>query len=117
MDRAGDRFFARTAVVAAPFGVWALHFFYSYAAVPVGCRAGWATRDLFGASLLRWALAGGSVLALVAVAALAWQAWRALRAEPLVFSVRVQALAALLGALAVVWTSVPAFVASGCPAG
>lgn len=117
MRHGAHRFWSRSAVVAAPLGVWAVHFFGSYVAVAVGCRDGWETRQALGVSLLRWCLLGGSALALVAVVVLGWRAWHEFRRMPRGFSARVRALVALLGGLAVAWGSVPAFVVSACPAG
>jgi len=93
----GERLVAAARQGLLPLVIWALHFFFAYAAVAVACDAGFAH---VGALLL-----GATALAVVVLAALAFSAWRALRQDGLLAGVRLGA--AVLALVGVSWAALP----------
>ena len=91
----------------APLLVWAAHFVFSYVFVAVSCAAG----PVRTAALLM-----ASVIAIVATAVLLWRSVQRLRRRHGPQRLRDVATAgsAVLALLAIVWTSVPMLLISGC---
>lgn len=89
--------------------VWASSFVVLYAALTLGCEAGWHARRLGGVNLLSGALAMAWFAHLLALAALWW--WFGRWAEPLRRLARVLTVVA---AAATVWTGWPLLALPPC---
>jgi hypothetical protein len=114
--------------MAAPMTVWALHFAVIYSLVGLACERGWTLHVVAGLNMLVWQLA---VLCVVTLAVLAWLALRAVSASKLDaavtspagqdvavkrrrFVARVTLSLCLLAAVAVLFTTIPAFLVPTC---
>ncbi len=100
---------------SAPLWLWAAHFAFCYAAVAVGCHAGWHETMRAGVSALGWMLGTASVLALVLAAlSLGLACRRAATAHDGGFASRVHALSACLAMTGIAWTSIPLLALPAC---
>jgi hypothetical protein len=114
--------------MAAPMTAWALHFIAIYSLVGLACERGWTLHAIAGMNILVWQLA---LLCVVTLALLAWLALRAVRASKLDaagtsparqdvavkrrrFVARVTLALCLLAAVAVLFTTIPAFLVPTC---
>ena len=114
--------------MAAPMTVWTLHFVAIYSLVGLACERGWTLHVVAGLNMLVWQLA---VLCAITLAVLAWLALRAARASKLDaaatspvgqdgvvkrrrFVARVTLALCLLAAVAVLFTTIPAFLVPTC---
>jgi hypothetical protein len=114
--------------MAAPMGVWALHFVFVYSLVGLACAEGWPAIRMGGVRLLTWTMLGSTVLALALIGGLGLRAWRARQcvsangenATPARvldrhrFMTLVSSVLALVAFIAVVFTSTPMFMLSTC---
>lgn len=88
--------------------VWTLHFVLVYALVSIGCAAGWQNTPAAGIDLLRFLLAGVSIIAVLALLWLLKRCW----SDPLRhggetrFVPLASAGLALLSLIAVLWATV-----------
>ncbi|MCW7538610.1 hypothetical protein OOT46_12230 [Aquabacterium sp. A7-Y] len=93
---------------ALPLGVWAAHFFISYAAVAVACDARWGgATGWLGHTLLQWSLLAGWGLALAVLAVLLRRAWGGVRTEDTRLLPGVRLGAAVLAGVGTLWTGMP----------
>lgn len=114
--------------MAAPMTVWALHFVVIYSLVGLACERGWTLHVVAGLNILVWQL---GLLCVIALALLAWLARRAARdvrhaaaersmpgpdvaAKRRRFVARVTLALCLLAAVAVLFTTIPAFLVPTC---
>lgn len=114
--------------MAAPMTVWALHFVVIYSLVGLACERGWTLHVVAGLNILVWQLA---LLCVMTLALLAWLAMRATRsskrevtalsssgqdvtAKRRRFVARVTLALCLLAAVAVLFTTIPAFLVPTC---
>lgn len=124
---------SRLVGMAAPMGVWAVHFVVVYGLTGLACADAWAARHWLGVRGFAWALLLATALALAAIAALGRRARRArqrfaamLDADDAVdaatrrererecFAARVAVKLAVLAAVAVAFTAVPVLVLPDC---
>ncbi len=111
--------------MAMPMIVWAVHFAVIYSLVGLACERGWTLHRMAGLNMLVWQLV---VVGVVALALLTWLAMRAIRAarrsdeaidgQPVNrrhrFVSRVSLALCLLAAVAVLFTTIPAFLLPSC---
>lgn len=121
---------ARLVGMAAPFGVWALHFVLVYSLAGLACAEAWAAREWLGVRVFVWAMLLWTAVALAVIGWLGRRARDARRRldreletadasvrpelERQCFSARVAVLLAALAAVAVAFTAVPMFVLPHC---
>lgn len=116
MGMTGDRFLGRAGLMSGGLLVWAVHFGFVYGYVALICARGLEERTAFGVEIALLGVALGTVAALALAAVMVLVGWRGLRAEgPAARFVAVTAMATgLLGALAIVWNALPAFLVPVC---
>ena len=112
-------FFGGSARASAPLWLWAAHFAFCYAAVAIGCDAGWQQVRWAGLSALQWALASASAVAIAAAALLLLAACRAARHRDRDrghggLAARVGMLVAVLSLVGIVWTTAPLLWLPAC---
>lgn len=124
---------SRLVGMAAPMGVWAVHFIVVYGLTGLACADAWAARHWLGVRLFAWALLLATALALGLIAALGWRARRARQRFASMldaadaadakacrelarqcFAARVTVKLAVLAAVAVAFTAVPVLVLPDC---
>lgn len=121
---------SRLVVMAAPLGVWALHFVLVYSLTGLACVEAGVTRYWLGVPAPRGALLLWTATALLMVGGmgvLAWREHRRLSAqlstaddsaraalERKCFSARVAVLLATVAAVAIAFTIIPVFVLPDC---
>lgn len=102
--------------IAAPMGVWALHFVAVYSVQGLTCAEGWSARAGF------WAMLGLTLPALAAILWLGLRAWRLSRAaiandaaaRRTRFAAQATGLCAVLAAVAVLFTLAPVLLLPVC---
>jgi hypothetical protein len=106
----------------APLVIWMTYFIVVYAAVSVGCIAGFANTHAFGINAITLVLALITALAALGIAAFGWvglRGWRVsrgsdLKSERVRFAGAVTVLIALLALIATAWVGLPIVMLHPC---
>lgn len=116
MGLTGDRFLGRIGLMSGGLLVWAAHFGFVYGYVALICARGLEDRTAFGVDIALLGVALGTIAALALAGAIALVGRRGLGDDgPAARFVSVTAVAtSLLGAVAIAWNAMPAFIVPAC---
>jgi hypothetical protein len=109
-----DHFFRDSVDASAPLLLWALHFFAVYIFVALACGSTLVDAQLFGYPLIKSVSLLLSLLAILLVAGLLWRAIFLCRQRPQPLLSLARLGFAMLGALGIVWTTIPMLVLESC---
>lgn len=109
-----DHFFRDSVDASAPLLLWALHFFAIYIFVALACGSTLVDVQLAGFPLIKSVSLLLSLLALFLVAGLWWRAILLCRKRPQQLLSLARLGCAMLGAIGIIWTSVPMLILASC---
>jgi hypothetical protein len=111
-----DHFFRDSVDASAPLLLWALHFFAVYIFVALACGSTLADAQLAGYSMIKTVSLLLSMIAILLVAGLCWRAILLCRQRPQQLLSLARLGCAMLGAIGIIWTSVPMLILASCQA-